>query len=132
MPFKNPEQRRAYYRVYWKTYYAANRRREQLKHKLYLQRHPGKNNAYCHRYQARKHSLPCTATAEQEDAIKAAYKGRCAYCGKKPKQLTIDHVIPLSKHGGHVPENIVPACRTCNSAKGARESPLLPAIRLLL
>ena len=31
---------------------------------------------------------------------------------------TLDHVTPLSKGGAHVIENLVPACRPCNSSKG--------------
>jgi 5-methylcytosine-specific restriction endonuclease McrA len=47
---------------------------------------------------------------------------QCAYCGKSvpTKRRTVDHVVPLSKGGKHVPENIVPSCRPCNSRKAAR------------
>jgi len=30
----------------------------------------------------------------------------------------MDHVIPLSKGGKHLPSNVVPACASCNSSKG--------------
>lgn len=33
---------------------------------------------------------------------------------------TIDHVVPMSKGGGHVWSNVRLACRQCNSAKGDR------------
>ena len=69
------------------------------------------------RRRARKRSLPATLTRAEWEAIKAAYKGRCAYCGKKPKRLTQDHVIPISKGGGTTKENIVPACHPCNVQK---------------
>ena len=36
------------------------------------------------------------------------------------ERLTQDHVIPLSKGGQHIKENIVPACPSCNSKKGNR------------
>lgn len=58
-------------------------------------------------------------TAEEWDAIMKRYKHRCVYCGEK-KPLTMDHIIPLSKGGQHTKENIVPACRSCNSAKADR------------
>lgn len=58
-------------------------------------------------------------TAEQWRLIKAAYNHRCAYCGER-KPLTQDHVLPISKGGQHTASNIVPACRSCNSSKGAR------------
>lgn len=41
--------------------------------------------------------------------------GRCVYC-KKPA-TTIDHVIPRSKGGKHVWENVVSACHDCNHLK---------------
>lgn len=62
--------------------------------------------------------------------IKKQFGFRCAYCGEK-KPLTRDHIIPLSKGGGHTLSNIVPACRSCNSKKGTG-APLKPVQPLLL
>ena len=39
----------------------------------------------------------------------------CAYCGRYAD--TIDHIIPRSKGGTDVEENIVPCCKSCNSSK---------------
>lgn len=47
------------------------------------------------------------------------YSHQCAYCGNA-ENLTIDHVIPISRSGLHIKENIVPACYTCNVKKNAR------------
>jgi 5-methylcytosine-specific restriction endonuclease McrA len=58
-------------------------------------------------------------TAEDWLEIVAQHKNRCYYC-KKKRILTLDHVIPISKGGLHVKENIVPACRSCNSKKKDR------------
>jgi len=58
-------------------------------------------------------------TAEDWLEIVRQHKSRCHYCGKR-KALTLDHVIPLSKGGLHVKENIVPACKSCNSKKKDR------------
>ncbi len=41
----------------------------------------------------------------------------CAYCGSK-LNLTLDHVIPKSKGGKTTWNNLVAACRKCNSKKG--------------
>lgn len=43
--------------------------------------------------------------------------GTCAYCGSK-SNLTVDHVVPLSKGGPKAWENVVTACERCNSKKG--------------
>ena len=44
----------------------------------------------------------------------------CQYCGKhgNAKELTIDHVIPVSRGGDNSWENVVTACGPCNSKKG--------------
>ena len=57
-------------------------------------------------------------TRAKWEEIKAAHNWLCVYCGSKPAQLTMDHVIPLSKGGSHTKGNIVPACKSCNSSKG--------------
>lgn len=41
----------------------------------------------------------------------------CQYCGSK-KELSIDHVFPLSKGGQSTWENTVTACLKCNRKKG--------------
>jgi 5-methylcytosine-specific restriction endonuclease McrA len=58
-----------------------------------------------------------TLTAEEWKNIKDQYKHKCVYCGKT-KPLTMEHLIPLSRGGHHVKENIVPACLSCNSTRG--------------
>lgn len=44
-------------------------------------------------------------------------KFRCGYCESK-ENLTIDHVVPISKGGKSTWENSVTACKPCNSSKG--------------
>ncbi|MDX2303017.1 MAG: HNH endonuclease [Microscillaceae bacterium] len=43
--------------------------------------------------------------------------GKCQYCGST-KDLTLDHVIPRSKGGRSTWDNLVTACKHCNSKKG--------------
>lgn len=50
--------------------------------------------------------------------VVAEFDSRCAYCMRKMRRLTRDHVVPLFKGGNHTISNIVPACRSCNSSKG--------------
>jgi hypothetical protein len=44
----------------------------------------------------------------------------CAYCGET-SDLTLDHIIPLSKGGPDLPENIVQACKKCNCSKQGQD-----------
>jgi len=45
--------------------------------------------------------------------------GVCHYCGKQfpPEELTMDHLVPLSRGGKSTKGNLVPACQPCNSDK---------------
>ncbi len=45
---------------------------------------------------------------------------RCVYCGSASARLTLDHVIPRSRGGGSVWENVVTSCAPCNLRKGNR------------
>lgn len=45
---------------------------------------------------------------------------RCQYCGKKGKDMTIDHVIPRERGGKDTWENLVTSCKECNVKKGNR------------
>ncbi len=44
----------------------------------------------------------------------------CQYCGYKGSQLSIDHVIPKSRGGKDIWENVATACIECNIKKGNR------------
>ena len=44
----------------------------------------------------------------------------CQYCGHQASGLTVDHVIPRSRGGESVWENIVASCAPCNRKKGNR------------
>ena len=45
---------------------------------------------------------------------------RCMYCGEPGGKLTLDHVVPRSRGGDSVWENVVTACAPCNLRKGDR------------
>ncbi|MCX7670457.1 MAG: HNH endonuclease, partial [Anaerolineae bacterium] len=46
----------------------------------------------------------------------------CAYCGRQfaEADLTVEHIVPVSRGGQHVWTNVVTACRSCNTRKGNR------------
>jgi 5-methylcytosine-specific restriction endonuclease McrA len=44
----------------------------------------------------------------------------CQYCGKRTRDLTLDHIIPRSRGGQSTWENLVASCKACNGKKGNR------------
>jgi 5-methylcytosine-specific restriction endonuclease McrA len=46
-------------------------------------------------------------------------KGICHYCGcsVSPKELSMDHIVPIARGGGSTKGNVVAACKACNTAK---------------
>ena len=52
-------------------------------------------------------------------AVFARDGGRCVYCDSPATSL--DHVVPRSRGGLHVWENVVSACRRCNHVKADRD-----------
>ena len=52
----------------------------------------------------------------------------CQYCGRHAENL--DHVLPRSQGGQHTWENVVAACRRCNTRKGGR-TPLEAGMQLI-
>ncbi|MGI8424913.1 MAG: HNH endonuclease [Chloroflexota bacterium] len=45
---------------------------------------------------------------------------KCQYCGSRGRELTLDHVMPKHRGGGHSWDNLVSACRPCNHRKGGK------------
>jgi len=45
--------------------------------------------------------------------------GVCHYCNQKfaAEELTMDHLVPISRGGKASRNNVVPACKECNSRK---------------
>lgn len=78
--------------------------------------------AYQRKKAARRaaYAVESTLTAEEWNAILQQDGYACHYCltpytTKAP--ATQDHVIPISKNGHHTKDNIVSACRSCNTSK---------------
>ncbi|MFC1821197.1 HNH endonuclease [Thermodesulfobacteriota bacterium] len=51
--------------------------------------------------------------------LRKIHKGICFYCHQHVGrvQLTMDHVVPLSRGGRSNKGNVVPACKECNNKK---------------
>ncbi len=46
-------------------------------------------------------------------------EGICYFCHKEfpPKELTMDHIVPLIRGGKSTKGNVVPSCKECNNKK---------------
>lgn len=55
-------------------------------------------------------------TDQQWAALRHAWGG-CAYCGETEAALQRDCVLPVSRGGRYTLDNVVPACRSCNTSK---------------
>jgi len=78
-----------------------------------------------HKIQAEKHRaklalLPTGFTRKDWKAALEYFDHKCAYCGDELTKAEQDHFIPASSGGGYTKDNIVPACRNCNSDKRAK------------
>lgn len=73
------------------------------------------------RRRAVKRAVGVSLTFSEWDEIRLSYGGRCVYCGKPA--VSQDHIVPMIRGGTHSADNVVPACISCNSSKGAK--PLL-------
>lgn len=60
---------------------------------------------------------PKLAKKRYRQSIYEAWNHKCAYC--KADATSLDHIIPRFKSGSSNRNNLVPACRTCNSNKAS-------------
>lgn len=104
-------------RAYAREWAAANPERRRENFRAWRKANPEAKRAHDHKRRARKAGALGEFTAEEFKALCEAFAHRCAYCDQPCDALTADHVVPLSKGGTNYIDNIVPACKSCNSRK---------------
>lgn len=60
---------------------------------------------------------PKLAKKRYRQSIYDAWNHKCAYC--KDDATSLDHIVPRFKSGSSNRNNLVPACRRCNSNKAS-------------
>lgn len=103
--------------LYHKEYYEENRDKCREYGKFYAATHTDDTRIRKHRYNSRKCGVRFDIAVEDIENLQKKFNGCCAYCGIPSKSLTIDHIIPMSSGGETTINNLVLACRSCNSSK---------------
>jgi len=101
-----------------KTYNKVNKTKNATQKKEYQRKNMGVFVDANRRRRTKMADLPSTLTKEEWLKTLNIFKNSCAYCGCTWTDK--DHFIPLSKGGGFTKENIVPACKKCNTTKQDR------------
>lgn len=75
--------------------------------------------------QGKAQAAGCWIRKERRLAIYMRDGFACQYCGcdlrhAAPADITLDHLVCRSEGGGNESQNLVTACRSCNSARGAK------------
>ena len=99
-----------------KLYREINKETISACQKRYRKANKDRVNITEQRRDARKRQLPSTLTVKQWESIKDSFNNKCCYCGKEGF-LSQEHFIPLSKEGEYTHNNIICACRRCNTSK---------------
>ncbi len=138
-------QRRAYYKIHFEKINAynsawrkAHREKVAAHMKIYHKANPEKRRTARRKRYALKHTTQIKSI--NEDRIFMRDGWICQLCHKKvDKRLkhphsmcaSLDHIIPLSKGGSHIPTNVQLAHKRCNSIKYAGIFPGGEQLRML-
>jgi 5-methylcytosine-specific restriction endonuclease McrA len=106
---ENPEAKAAHDR-WWKSHNWWLRYQINPELRLYTRQKSKRRKAQM------RNSVAIQVSGQEISARFAKFDHRCAYCGAGG-DLHIEHVVPISRGGGHAIGNIVPACESCNYSK---------------
>jgi 5-methylcytosine-specific restriction endonuclease McrA len=98
-------------------YYELNKEQINEHNKQYYESHPEGHRIRYQRYRASRRKLQYTLTIPQWEEIKLHFNNSCAYCGMDKEPLVQEHFLAMSKGGEYSSNNIIPACKHCNSSK---------------
>lgn len=59
-------------------------------------------------------------TLFDDEKVKLLSGNKCSYCGST-ENLALDHIFPQKLGGKDVGDNLIYACRSCNSSKGKKD-----------
>jgi len=127
VPYKDRDRRRAYGRDWMRR----NLDKARLAMRRWRAEHPEEHRERRRDWEARSREIRRTIwqrrrarilgaegsyTVTEWLELVASCGGRCGYCGA-PGALAVDHRLPIARGGTNRIENLIPACKTCNSRK---------------
>jgi 5-methylcytosine-specific restriction endonuclease McrA len=98
--------------------YNKNPEGEMQRTREWARRNPAQAAAISHKRRVIARNAGSFTQAEWDNVVDL-YGKQCLRCGAT-ERLTIDHVIPLSKGGANIADNLQPLCHSCNSSKGSK------------
>jgi 5-methylcytosine-specific restriction endonuclease McrA len=113
------------YRRIAREYREADPEKVREQRKRSFQKYPEKNCERVGRRRALELGAPVVEKIDRLYVIERE-KSICHICGKKVaagRDLTLDHLVPLSRGGNHTMDNLRVAHRSCNSAMHAGRMP---------
>jgi 5-methylcytosine-specific restriction endonuclease McrA len=99
-----------------RDYYARHKQRLAPYFATYIRTHRELRQAIRARRRSRELAAEGSFTTQEWMALLEKHGYRCTYCGAAGP-LEPDHRIPLARGGTNYIENILPACRRCNTRK---------------
>lgn len=99
-----------------RQYYYQNKEQHTISVLRWKKENRDSCNISTRKYRSTALGLESTLTKEEWKLIVDFFDSGCAYCGR-PKSLAREHFVPVSNGGSFTKENIIPACRSCNSSK---------------
>ena len=121
----NPGRYTGYMKKYRKDNYHKYKNYFLQKGREYREKYPERGRMKAQKRKAKIFSLPASLTCDQWLIILKRFNYQCAYCGLTElesrnilsQRLHQEHFIPVSKGGEYTHNNIIPACKSCNSSK---------------
>lgn len=101
-------------------YREGHREQERERCSKFYRQHPEIRHASKHNRRARINGNGGTYTASEWVDLCKHYNNRCLCCNRSDIELTVDHVVPVSRGGTNSIDNIQPLCTCCNLKKGTK------------
>lgn len=80
--------------------------------------------------------MPEHVSAALRRLVRTRAQGRCEYCrtpeAYAPQAFSVEHILPLSKHGTSTADNLALSCQGCNNHKFTRTRAVDPVTELMV